>query len=166
MSNPYIGEIRLFGGNFAPSGWAFCDGSLLAIAENTALFALIGTTYGGDGASTFGLPDLRGRAVVGTGQGPGLSDYVIGQSGGAETVTLDVATMPAHGLATSTATQTTHRPGPAAALAAGTGGSYAPAAAADTSLAPVGGGQPHENMPPFLVVTYIISLFGIFPSQS
>jgi microcystin-dependent protein len=164
MSDPYYGEIRLFAGDFAPTGWARCDGALLAIADNTALFQLIGTTYGGDGQTTFALPDLRGRAMAGTGAGPGLASYSLGESGGTETVTLTVGQMPGHGIPTSANPATGHRPTPTSSLAAG--GAYAPLAAADTTLAPVGGNQPHENMPPFLAMTFIISLSGIFPSQA
>jgi len=160
MSQPYIGEIRMFAGNFPPNGWAFCDGQLLAIADNDALFNLIGTTYGGDGQVTFALPDLRGRAAVGVGTGPGLSTYVIGEQGGAETVTLTTNQIPAHGLQISTADRTRNRPTGVVA----TGGAYRPAADANTGFATMGGNQPHENMPPFVAVSFIISLFGIFPS--
>ena len=163
MSSPFVGEIRLFAGNFAPLGWLFCDGTVLSIADNEVLFTLIGTTYGGDGVSTFALPDLRGRAMVGSGQGPGLQNYVEGQTGGAESVTLNVAQIAPHGLPTATA-KTGTRPQVGDGLAPG--GSYAPLGSADTALAAVGGNQPHENMPPFLTISFIISLFGIFPSQS
>jgi microcystin-dependent protein len=163
MSEPYVGEIRIFAGNFAPNGWSFCDGALLPISEFEALFQLIGTTYGGDGQSTFALPDLRGRAIVATGAGPGTSNYVIGQSGGVETVTLTVGQIPAHGTPTAT-TKTRSRPLFGDGLAPG--GSYAPLDAANTHLAPVGGSEPHENMAPFLATSFIISFFGIFPSQN
>jgi len=165
MSQPYVGEIRMFGGNFAPSGWAICDGSILAIAENDVLFELIGTTYGGDGQTTFALPDLRGRVPVHQGSG-----FVIGQSGGAETVTLTLSQIPSH----------TH----AALASSGAGSSHSPASniwanwtgaqysdqGTNTSLDPLslsaaGGSQPHDNMAPFVGVNFIISLFGIFPSQ-
>jgi len=162
MSSPFVGEIRLFAGNFAPAGWAFCDGQVQSIAENVALFSLIGTTYGGDGQTTFNLPDLRGRAMVGAGQGPGLQSYVEGQLGGTEHVTLTVAQIASHGLpvaATSTGTR------PQADSGLGPGGSYAPSGSANTALAGVGGGSPHENMAPFLAISFIISLFGIYPSQ-
>jgi len=163
MSSPYIGEIRLFAGTFAPQGWSFCDGTLLSIAANDALFALIGTTYGGDGVETFALPDLRGRAMVGIGSN-GFQTYTLGENGGTETVTLTVAQIPPHGIPTSSAEHTTTRPTPTSVLAGG--GAYRPLADANTALAPVGGGQPHENMPPYLVVSFIIALFGIFPSQT
>ncbi len=171
MGTPFIGEIRMFGGNFAPAGWAFCSGQLLPISGNDALFSLIGTTYGGDGQNTFALPDLRGRVPVHVGQGPGLSSYTLGQGGGSETVTLTSNQIPAH----------THTP--RASSGGGTANSPANnvwAAATDVSpfntapnvamnpnaVGPAGGSQPHENMLPFLAVNFIISLFGIFPSQT
>lgn len=170
MSEPFLGEIRVFAGNFAPSGWAFCDGSLLPISENDALYALIGTTYGGDGVSTFRLPDVRGRSPLHQGKGPRVtSNHVIGEQGGVEEVTLTALQMPAHShqpTYAATATSTS----PAAARWAAQGSSAysdaAPAAqlAAD-ALMPAGGGQSHENMLPFLAVSYIIALTGIFPSQ-
>lgn len=160
MAQPYVGEIRLFGGNFAPSGWAFCDGDLLPIATFDTLFALIGTTYGGDGQTTFALPDLRGRAAIGRGQGPGTSTFVIGESGGAETVTLTTQQLPLHGLSTSSGDRTRSHPSTAIAR----GGAYDPAST--TTFADHGGGQPHENMPPFAAVNFIIALFGVFPSQA
>jgi microcystin-dependent protein len=163
MSEPYVGEIRMFGGNFAPVGWNFCDGSTLSIADNDVLFVLIGTTYGGDGVNTFNVPDLRGRAMVGTGSGPGLSSYLQGQFGGTETVTLTTAEIPAHGIPTAD-TSTSTRPIPEYGL--GPGGSYNNPGVAPVAMAPVGGSQPHENMAPFQAVNFIISLFGIFPSQT
>lgn len=159
MSTPFVGEIRLFAGNFAPQGWALCDGSLLPISGNDVLFALIGTTYGGDGQSTFALPDLRGRAPVHQGALPGGGTYVIGEAGGAETVTLTPAQLPPHGYAGADVEMTTNLAG-GASLAAG--GSYASGANGKV----VGGNQPHENRSPFLAVSYIISLSGIFPSQA
>ena len=164
MSQPYVGEIRMFAGNFPPAGWAFCDGTIVAIVENETLFNLIGTTYGGDGQTTFALPDLRGRAAVGVGTGPATSTYVIGQQGGVETVTLTTNQIPAHGLGVSTADRTRNHPTGVVA----TGGAYRPAADADVAagFARVGGNQPHENMPPFVAVSFIISLFGIFPSPA
>lgn len=167
MSNPYVGEIRMFGGNFAPVGWAFCDGSLLAISEFSVLFNLIGTTYGGDGQSTFALPDLRSRVPVHV--GPSLT---IGENGGVEAVTLTTTQIPNHahrGHGTSDGGTSTDPTGlvwastpqlPYHALVEPEG----PMAADDVSLA--GGSQPHDNMLPFVVVTFIISLFGIFPSQN
>ena len=166
MSNPYVGEIRMFGGNFAPAGWAFCDGALLAIAEFETLFNLIGTTYGGDGQSTFQLPDLQGRVPIHVGGG-----FTIGETGGVESVTLTTQQIPAHShLAVGTSSGGSQT-SPANAVwaqtpelvyhEAPTTGSMA----AD-SLSIVGGSQPHDNMLPFLAVSFIISLFGIFPSQT
>ena len=166
MSEPFIGEIRLFGGNFAPQGWSFCNGSLLAISQNDALFNLIGTTYGGDGVNTFGLPDLRGRVPVQQGNG-----FVIGQSGGTETETLTTSQMPPHthalhafnGLGNEAA------PGgnvPAASVARQYSSGLPQAAMLPSAVLPVGGSQPHDNMLPFLAISFILSLFGIFPSQT
>ena len=172
MSNPYVGEIRLFAGNFAPNGWALCQGQLVAIAENETLFNLIGTTYGGDGQETFALPDLRGRVPVHQGQGPGLSPRTLGHLGGTETVTLQPGQTPSHTHAAraSTAAATLGAPG-GNVLAATTAASYGPGPA---STAMAGGAigsvwgnpQPHENMAPTLTVNYIISLYGIFPSPT
>jgi microcystin-dependent protein len=148
MGQPYIAEIRLFGGNFAPYGWSFCNGALLSISQNDAMFNLIGTTYGGDGQNTFGLPDLQGRVPVHQGQGPGLSNYVLGQKGGAETVTLTVGQLPAHNHAAIGA----YGPGPSnATMNAGCIGN-------------TGGNQPHDNVLPFTAVSFIISLQGIYPT--
>lgn len=173
MSNPYFGEIRLFAGNFAPLGWAFCHGQLLAIAENDALFNLIGTTYGGDGQQTFGLPDLRGRVPLHQGNGPGLSPRAIGQQAGTETVTLTATHLPAHShslVATSAPASAAAGPagGVLATASAKVYGSGAPSTpmAATAIAATSGGGQPHQNMAPFLALNYIISLFGLYPQQS
>lgn len=177
MASPFLGEIKLFAGNFAPRGWAFCNGQLLSIAQNSALFALLGTIYGGDGVTTFALPDLRGRVPVHLGQGPGLSNYPQGTTGGAETVTLAVTQIPSHahtlnasdlpGAATSPANNFIAEPNP------GLGKAANPAfnSSASTTLAPgavsaTGGGQAHENRPPYLTLNYIISLQGIFPSRN
>ena len=169
MPDPFIGEIRLFAGNFAPDGWAFCDGQLLQIADNDALYQLIGTTYGGDGQSTFALPDLRGRLPVGTGQGAGLTNRPLGQRAGTEAVSLTTAQMPAHthrALASSAAATTSSPRGAVPAA----GGAYAAAPDASTVLddnltGGAGKGATHPNLQPSLAVSYIISLFGIFPSQ-
>lgn len=173
MSNPYIGEIRLFAGNFAPLGWAFCQGQLVSIAENDALFSLIGTIYGGDGQQSFGLPDLRGRVPVHQGNGSGLSPRVIGERAGTETVTLTTAQLPTHShslVATSASASATAGPagGVLASASVKVYGSGAPTTPmATAAIAPTsGGGQPHENMAPFLALNYIISLFGIYPTQS
>ena len=169
MGQPYVGEIRMFAGNFAPAGWMFCEGQLLPISEYETLFNLIGTTYGGDGQSTFALPDLRGRLPIHLGNG-----FTLAETGGAENVTLTVSQMPAHShpflATTSTATGTA----PAGnVLAASTGAAVLPYGtdAPQTTLAPqsiasTGGSQPHSNFQPYLCVDFIISLFGIFPSQT
>ncbi|MCC3156167.1 tail fiber protein [Hymenobacter sp. 15J16-1T3B] len=163
---PYIGEIAIFAGNFAPAGWAFCDGSLLPISEYDTLFNLIGTTYGGDGESTFALPDLRGRAPLHAGSG-----FIIGETAGVEEVTLSVQQIPTHnhGLPASTQPGTTDSPSGAVPADGGNGSAQY---TQDTgslvkqpvqTLTPVGGSQPHTNMQPYLVVNYIISLFGVYP---
>jgi microcystin-dependent protein len=178
MSTPYIGEIRMFGfGNRgAPNGWQTCDGSLLAISEYDALFALIGTTYGGDGQNTFAVPDLRGRLPVHQGTGPGLSTYVIGQRAGSETVTVIATQMPAHthtllatNAAATTGTPATNvLPGAVsdqtAYLTDITGATAFTMSAQATSLG--GGSQPHENCMPTMTVQYCIATQGIFPSQA
>ena len=173
MGEPYVGEIRMFGGNFAPAGWAFCQGQLTAISENDTLFNLIGTTYGGDGQETFALPDLQGRAPVHMGQGPGISQvYTIGEKAGVETVTLNTNQLPIHTHAllatTNAATQT--GPGNNILAQANTSkiyiGDVPGVALAQNAIGTVGGSQPHENMQPFLVISFIISLFGVFPAQN
>ena len=170
MADPFIGEIRLFAGNFAPSGWAFCDGSIQSIAQNDVLFALIGTTYGGDGQNTFGLPDLRGRVPIHQGQAPGLSPRFIGQLAGTVSVTLTGAQMPSHTHAMLAASAPGAAVPTGGVLAGntvsvyGTGAPSSPMAAQGISAA--GGSQPHNNMAPYLGVNYIIALFGIFPSQN
>lgn len=168
MSQPFIGEIRMFAGNFAPVGWAFCNGALIPISENDALFNLIGTTYGGDGQNTFALPNLQSRVPVHVGPG-----FALGQAAGAESVTLTTSQIPAH----------SHVPlcNSNAGTASGPGGNLwavpnpsvsiyntvAPTLAMDpAAVSSSGGSQPHDNMVPFLVVNFIISLFGVFPSQS
>jgi|SRR5437764_6215370 len=171
MGQPYVGEIRMFGGNFAPAGWAFCNGQLLPISENDVLFNLIGTTYGGDGQSTFGVPDLQGRIPLHMGTLAG-TNYTIGQNGGTESVTLVVGQIPQHTHTFSASKDNALQPNPAnnalGALAsfqlytaAAPASNLAPAA-----LAPQGGGQPHDNLMPTLCVSFIISLFGVFPSQT
>jgi microcystin-dependent protein len=171
MSEPYLGEIRMFGGTFAPQGWALCDGQLLTISDNDALFSLLGTTYGGDGQTTFALPDLRGRVPVHQGQGPGLSNRAPGEAGGAEAVTLATPQLPAHthtpGANSGTGTQSN----PAGNVwAAGLTAFIAPGSSdssmASSSVGAVGGGQPHENMLPFQAVNFIIALEGVFPSPN
>lgn len=172
MPTPYVGEIILFAGNFAPVGWAICDGSLLSIAEHETLFALIGTTYGGDGQSTFALPDLRGRVPLHMGQGPGLSPRFIGQTGGLEQVTLTTSHLPPH----RHALRASSNPASASAGVAGSmlatpastklyGMTPSGSAMAAGALTTSGGSQPHNNMAPSLGLNHIIALFGVFPSQ-
>ena len=166
MSSPFIGELRLFGLNFAVRGWALCDGQLLPINSNTALFSLLGTTYGGDGRTTFALPDLRGRVPVHPGTGPGLSPVRLGERGGNQTTTLSVLNMPphTHPVRGATGGQTSNRPTNAYQAA---GNSYS--TSSDTAMAPtdsVGSGQSFENRQPFLGVNYQIALVGVFPSRS
>jgi microcystin-dependent protein len=172
MSQPFIGEIRMFGGSFAPAGWAFCDGQLMPISQNDALFQLIGTIYGGDGEETFALPDLQGRAPMHQGQGPGISQsYVIGEKAGTESVTLTTQQIPVHNHALIASTNTADQvAGTNGILAAAFSQSYLFGAAPDSNLnaqtlGPVGGSQPHENMQPYLAISFILSLFGIFPHQ-
>jgi microcystin-dependent protein len=177
MSNPFVAEIRIFTGNFAPKGWALCDGQLLPISQNTALFSLLGTTYGGDGKSNFALPNLQGCAPMQAGQGPGLSLRDLGEVGGEQTVTLLQTEMPAHShSAQATNITTSPLPTPVANVWAtgqkGFGNVYTPSVPANnkqmnpfgTSVA--GGNLPHNNMPPFLGLTFIIALQGVFPPRS
>lgn len=171
MGTPFIGEIRIFAGNFAPAGWAFCDGSILSIAENDTLFNLIGTTYGGDGQTTFALPDLRGRLPMHMGSGAGLSTRVIGEMGGVESVTLTAQQMPSHShvpLAVSgSGNQATPQNGVWAGSASSRYSTSAPNLAMNASLVNLcGSGQPHENMMPYLTLSFIIALSGIYPSPS
>jgi microcystin-dependent protein len=172
MSNPFLGEIRLFGGNFAPRGWAFCNGQLLDISTYDALYTLLGTTYGGDGVNTFGLPDLRGRVPVGQGQGPGLSSRVIGQMAGTETVSLTAPQLPQHTHAPRAVPSAATQASPANGTWAVTGppppySSGTPAAVMNPgAIGSAGGGQPHENMIPFLGLSFIIATEGIFPSRN
>lgn len=167
MAQPYVGEIRMFAGNFAPAGWMFCEGQLLPISENETLFQLIGTTYGGDGESTFALPDLRGRLPIHQGNG-----FILAETGGAEEITLTVNQIPAHShpfLASSATALQTSPTGtvlgtPTAMDPYRAAGAVAPLA--PQAISPVGGSQPHTNFQPYLCVDFIISLFGIFPSPT
>lgn len=167
MSTPYIGEIRIFGGNFAPVGWLLCQGQLLPISQYDVLFNLIGTTYGGDGQETFALPNLASRLPYHQGAG-----YVIGQTGGAEQVTLTQQQIPVHTHTANANTPNASQPGPAGNVwGAGTLSGYAAAQTANTTmnpaaLLPAGGSQPHANMPPFLCVNFIIATEGIYPSPT
>jgi microcystin-dependent protein len=167
MAQPYVGEIRMFAGNFAPAGWMLCDGQLLPISENETLFTLIGTTYGGDGQSTFALPDLQGRLPIHQGNGT-----ILAESGGAEAITLTVNQTPAHShpLLASTGPGNLNTPGGnVTAESAAVKIYYADEPTANmaaAAIAPAGGSQPHTNFQPYLCINFIISLFGIFPSQT
>jgi microcystin-dependent protein len=167
MAQPYVGEIRIFAGNFAPAGWMFCAGTTLPISENETLFQLIGTTYGGDGESTFNLPDLRGRLPLHQGNG-----FVLAEASGVEQVTLTSTQMPVHShpLLATTAVGTTASPQNSLLAASGSSNVYraGPSAVAlsNQTVGPVGGSQPHTNFQPYLCVDFIISLFGIFPSPT
>jgi microcystin-dependent protein len=170
MAQPYVGELRMFAGNFAPAGWMFCDGTLLAISENETLFNLIGTTYGGDGQQTFALPDLRGRVPLH--QGTGQSNYVLAQAAGVEDVTLTTNTIPAHGHPFTANNAIGTQPNPGGNLLANSQGPQPYIQEnPDNSLnagmiGQTGGSQPHDNFQPYVGISFIISLFGIFPSQS
>jgi microcystin-dependent protein len=168
MSQPYVGEIRMFGGNFAPAGWAFCDGQLMAISDNPTLFNLIGTTYGGDGQSTFALPNLQSRVPMHAGNG-----FTLAQAGGVETVTLTVQQIPAHSHAPQCDNTNNNSTTPQNNVWAGTTllkhflPTSPPGVAMNSGvMGTTGGSQPHENMMPFLGINFIISLFGVFPSQT
>jgi len=170
--DPFVAEIRIFPFNFAPKGWAFCDGQLLPISQNTALFSLLGTTYGGDGKSNFALPDMQGNAPMHKGQGPGLSLHDLGETGGSTTVTLLTTEIPAHShTAMASAADGTSRLPPGQLLATGVGiGQYAAPGAltqlALNALTPAGGDQPHNNMMPYLTLNFCIALQGVFPPRS
>ena len=171
MSEPFVGEIRMFAGNFAPRGWAFCDGQLLAVSQNDALFSLLGTIYGGDGRTTFGLPDLRGRIPIHAGHGPGLSERRLGSKGGAENVTLTVNQLPSHThpLQASSDAATTANP-QGEVLAETVSDRVYRSDSGDTNMAnssvtSVGGSRSHTNLMPFLCIHFIIALVGIYPSR-
>lgn len=171
MSEPFVGEIRMFAGNFAPRSWAFCQGQLLAISQNDALFSLLGTIYGGDGRTTFGLPDMRGRIPIHQGQGPGLSDYRIGSRAGVENVTLTLNQIPSHNHAFQVSTAGGSQDTPAGGLLATSGNAWfqtgTPSLPMSSSqIAQSGGSQSHTNIQPFIAINYIIALFGIYPSRS
>ena len=167
MAQPYVGEIRMFAGNFAPAGWMFCEGQLLPISEYETLFNLIGTTYGGDGQSTFALPDLRGRIPLHQGNG-----FILAETGGAEEITLTVSQVPAHSHAFLASADATQVPNPGGnvlgtPLTATPFIAIAPnVALSPQSVTPVGGSQPHTNFQPYLCVDFIVSRFGIFPSPT
>lgn len=170
MADPFVAEIRIFPFNFAPMGWAWCDGQLMPLAQNTAIFSLLGTTYGGNGKSNFALPDIRGRAVMHPGQGPGLSLHNLGETGGSETVSLLESEIPAHSHALRAsidgATDDTPQ-GNILANTSATGNIYTSIASlasmSDVSLAPAGGDQPHNNLQPYLTFYFCIALQGVFP---
>ncbi|HEY6305351.1 MAG TPA: tail fiber protein [Candidatus Angelobacter sp.] len=172
MGSPFVGEIRIFAGNFAPTGWMFCDGSLLQISQNTVLFDLLGTTYGGDGVNTFALPDLQGRVPVHQGTDSFGNTFVMGQKAGEETVTLTTSQIPAHSHPALANSGPGNQQSPANGVWAtpSTGTIYSNVAPsltmAPAAIGLAGGSQPHDNMVPFLAVSFIISLFGIFPSQT
>lgn len=168
MAQPYVGEIRMFGGNFAPAGWMFCEGQLLPISENETLFTLIGTTYGGDGQSTFALPDLRGRIPIHQGNG-----FVLAETGGAEGITLTVNQIPAHGHPMLASTNLSQDTSPLNKVTGQIGGGalvyiqdVTDSDLSPQAVTPVGGSQPHTNFQPYLCVSFIISLFGLFPPPS
>lgn len=172
MTQPFLGEIRIFAGNFPPRGNAFCSGQILAISQNTALFSLLGTNYGGNGTSTFALPNLQGRAPLSQGAGPGLSSYVMGDQTGSESVALTQSQLPAHTHPLQSRSSRADRPNAnTAMLAQASDAAYAPAALNTqlnpASLSPGGGGnQPHNNMQPYLAMSFIIALQGIFPARN
>jgi len=173
MADPFVAEIRIFPFNFAPVGWAFCDGQLMPISQNTALFSLLGTTYGGDGKSNFALPNLQGNAPMHPGQGPGLSLHDLGEMGGSETVTLLQTELPAHAHAINASTQPGEDPTPGSseALARSIGASLyqtttSPVVAmSPNALTSAGGGQPHNNMMPYLTMSFCIALQGVYPPR-
>ena len=171
MSEPFVGEIRMFAGNFAPRGWAFCDGQLLAVSQNDALFSLLGTIYGGDGRTTFGLPDLRGRIPIHAGHGPGLSERRLGAKGGAEKVTLTVNQLPSHSHPAQASSGVAQNTAP---MGAGLGSPSADIYRSNptttvkmgsTFLANTGGSRSHTNEMPYLCIHFIIALVGIYPSR-
>lgn len=173
MADPFVAEIRLFPFNFAPRGWAFCDGQLLPLSQNTALFSLLGTTYGGNGKSNFALPNLQGRSPMHPGQGPGLSLHDLGETGGSETVSLLESEIPSHAhqlRANTLDLADTNIAGPSASLALSASGTLYQATAnsfaAPEALAPAGGDQPHNNLQPYLTLNFCIALQGVFPPRT
>ena len=171
MSEPFVGEIRMFAGNFAPRGWAFCDGQLLAVSQNDALFSLLGTIYGGDGRTTFGLPHMRGRIPVHAGSGPGLSPRRLGAKAGEEKITLTVNQLPSHGHPLQASTDTADsgvatNNVPAQSTLVDLYSTESPTLnMASSAINNVGGSQSHTNLMPYLCINYIIALFGIYPSR-
>jgi microcystin-dependent protein len=173
MADPFVAEIRIFPFNFAPRGWAWCDGQLLPLSQNTALFSLLGTTYGGNGKSNFALPDLQGRAPMHPGQGPGLSLHDLGETGGSEAVTLLESEIPAHRHGYSAAGVIADNPSPVGALLATptsdtpyfVGSNFTTTPMSPDALAPAGGDQPHNNLQPYLTFYFCIALQGVFPPR-
>jgi microcystin-dependent protein len=175
VADPFVAEIRIFPFNFAPTGWAWCNGQLMPISQNTALFSLLGTTYGGDGKSTFALPDLQGRAAMHPGQGPGLSLHDLGETGGSETVTLLESEIPAHAHVARVSNQQgdIQQPSPTTSIGRPVGAvPFVPGpnppfvSMSDPGLAPAGGDQPHNNLQPYLTLYFNIALQGVFPPRS
>lgn len=176
MSNPFLAEIRIFPFNFAPKGWAFCDGQILPLSQNTALFSLLGTTYGGDGKSNFALPNMQGNAPMHPGQGPGLSLHDLGETGGSDTVSLLESEIPSHSHPLNASPQSAllDAPGPNNALARTTpaqlywqpAGAPAIVTMSDNTIAPAGGDQPHNNLMPYLTLNFCIALQGVFPPRT
>src|SRR5437763_1002258 len=174
--DPFVAEIRIFPFNFAPKGWAFCDGQILPLSQNTALFSLLGTTYGGDGKSNFALPDMQGNAPMHPGQGPGLSLHDLGETGGSDTVTLLESEIPSHShtmMCLPAPANRTAAVGNAIARVQGTSGPYVPAspppalaAMSDSTIAPSGGDQPHNNLMPYLTLNFCIALQGVYPPRT
>jgi len=166
---PFLGQLMLVPYNFAPQGWAFCNGQIMSIAQNTALFSLLGTTYGGNGQTTFALPDLRGRIAVSAGQGPGLQNYSLGETAGSEAVTLISSQMPAHthvvGASTGSAQATPDNAFPGSDTSTQIYDLAASTTMNPQMIQPAGGSQPHENRQPYLVLNYIIALQGVYPSR-
>jgi microcystin-dependent protein len=172
VSDPFVAEIRIFPFNFAPQGWAFCNGQLLPLSQNTALFSLLGTTYGGNGKSNFALPDLQGNAPLGAGQGPGLSLRDLGETGGAATVTLLESEIPAHGHTLQGTLDDDDSTSPVGHAYGALSVAYAPGNSPNTvpmapeALAPAGGNLPHNNLQPYLTLNFCIALQGVFPPRS
>jgi len=174
MSDPFVAEIRIFPFNFAPKGWAFCDGQILPLSQNTALFSLLGTTYGGDGKSNFALPNMQGNAPMHPGQGPGLSLHDLGETGGSETVSLLESEIPSHSHGLMASTQPGEDPAPAGeALARSVGANLYQTVTntnivnlSDNAVTPAGGDQPHNNMQPYLTLNFCIALQGVYPPRT